>query len=64
MSTAVRLYRAGSYGTPVDREQVAGGHLLLITLGRARVDSRGRGWSLDSPKTQLSGLLMDASEST
>jgi len=47
-----------------DREQVDGSHLLLITLKRTQVDSRGRRWSLDSPNTQLSGPMMDASEST
>ena len=42
----------------------SGGHLLLMTLGRNRVDSRGRRWSLDSPNTQLNGPMMDVSTST
>jgi hypothetical protein len=54
----------GLYGTPVDREQLAVGHLFLITLGRMRMDSRGRRRSLDSPNTQLNGPMMDASAST
>lgn len=64
MSTAVRLADGGPYGTQMDREQVAGGHRLLITLGRTRVDSRGRRWSFDSPNTLLNGPMMDASAST
>ncbi|OZE23698.1 hypothetical protein CH262_16930 [Rhodococcus sp. 05-2255-1e] len=64
MSMAVRLVDGGPYGTQMDREQVASGHRLLITLGRIRMDSRGRQWSLDSPNTQLNGLMMDASVST
>jgi hypothetical protein len=64
MSTAVRLDVDGPYGTPVDREQVDGGHLLLITLRRIRMDSRGRRWSFDSPNTQLNGPIMDARAST
>lgn len=64
MSTAVRLADGGPYGTQMDREQLAVGHLLLITLGRMRMDSCGRRWSLDSPNTQLNGLMMDASVST
>jgi hypothetical protein len=63
-STAVRLDVDGPYWTPVDREQVTSGHRLLITLGRTRVDSRGRRWSLDSPNTELNGPMMDASAST
>jgi hypothetical protein len=63
MSTAVRLDVDEPYGTPVDREQVTSGHLLLITLGRTRVDSRGHRWSFDSPNTRLSGPMMDASAS-
>ena len=61
---AVRLDDGGPYGTPVDREQVAGGHRLLITLRRTRMDSPGHPWSLDSPNTQLNGPMMDASAST
>lgn len=64
MATAVRLADGGPYGTQMDREQVAGGHRLLITLGPTRMDSRGRRWSLDSPDTQLNGPKMDASAST
>lgn len=64
MSTAVRIHVAGPYGSPVDREQVTSGHLLLITLGRTRMNTGGHRWSLDSPNTQLNGLLMDASVST
>ena len=64
MSTAVRLDVAGSDGTPVDWEWVTGGHLLLITLGRTRMDTDGYRWSLESPNTQLSGSMMDASAST
>lgn len=48
----------------MDREQVAGGHRLLITLRRTRVDSCGRRWSLDSPNTLLNGPMMDVSAST
>lgn len=64
MATAVRLADGGPYGTQMDREQVAGGLRLLITLGRIRVDSRGRRWSFDSPNTQLNRPMMDASIST
>ncbi len=64
MSMAVRLDNDAPNGIPVDREQVSSGHLLLITLGRMRMDSRGRRWSLDSPNTQLNGSMMDASAST
>lgn len=48
----------------MDRERFDGGHRLLITLGRTRVDSRGHCWSLESPNTQLNGPMMDASAST
>lgn len=61
---AVRLDGSGPRGTLVDREQLAVGHLLLITLGRMRMDSHGRRWSLDFPNTQLSWPVMDASAST
>lgn len=61
---AVRLDGNGPSGTLVDREQLAVGHLLLITLGRTRVDSLGRRWLFDSPNTLLSGPMMDAGAST
>lgn len=60
----VRLDDRGLCGTVVDRDAAEGGHRLLITLGRTRVDSRGRRWSLDSQNTQLNGPVMDASAST
>lgn len=53
MSMAVRLDDGALCGTQVDREQVTSDHRLLITLGRIRMDSRGRRWSFDSPNTQL-----------
>lgn len=43
----------------MDREQVDGGHLLLITLGRMRVDSPVRRWSLESPDSLLSHTVMN-----
>lgn len=61
---AVRLDDGGLYGTPVDRNAAVGGHRLLITLGRTRVDSHGCRWSLDSPNIQLSGPMVDVSVST
>lgn len=41
VSMAARFDDGGLCGTSMDWEQVGGGHLLLITLGRTRVDSRG-----------------------
>ncbi|AMY25892.1 hypothetical protein A3Q41_04623 [Rhodococcoides fascians] len=64
MSTAVRLDVDGPYRIPLDQEQVTSGHLLLITLGRSRMDTDGHRWSLESPNTQLNGPMMDVSAST
>lgn len=61
---AVRLDDEGLCRAHMDGDQVGGDHRLLITLGRTRMDSPGRRWSLDFPNTQLSWPVMDASVST
>lgn len=60
----VRLDDGRFSRTPMDWERVAAAHLLLITLGRTRMDADGHTWSFESPNTQLNGPMMDASAST
>ncbi len=56
---AVRLDDGGPCGTRLDREAGGCAHLLLITLGRIRVDSSVRRWSLDSPDSLVSRTVMN-----